>query len=313
MHDQLVQGWVAVDEGGEGIEVVLKGDGEYIAETVANVYRKDVFDLGLHASGYCGFKFWDLGDALRSFTNLSVHLKVDDSLIAQVEQEKIESIFDESLPLIFLHIPKTAGTSFRLAANDIFNQDAVWLDYGPESESTTPEVMATVHGGSKESLLKQLKENKVKFYSGHFTVEDYLSLFGRQARWCTFFRDPVQRVLSDYKHVVRNYGVKKSLEEFCQLEWQKNEQYKCARGLSLKDFYFIGLTEEYDRSIKVFNALTGLSVPYLEMNKGKPSIAEAHQDTNEIMALIRRCNQQDIEFYEQAREEFECRAQKLGV
>ena len=43
--------------------------------------------------------------------------------------------------LLFVHIPKTAGTSFRLAAQQFYGENNVFFDYGLESVETSKEIL----------------------------------------------------------------------------------------------------------------------------------------------------------------------------
>ena len=45
-------------------------------------------------------------------------------------------------PIIYLHIPKTAGTSFRMSAEQYFGPDQVLNDYGEESPNTSEDIRA---------------------------------------------------------------------------------------------------------------------------------------------------------------------------
>lgn len=89
----------------------------------------------------------------------------------------------------FLHIPKTAGTTFMAA-----------LDRQFQTEQVCP-------GKLWRDLLRLNAADLSRFrlFRGHFynLLQPYL---GRQVRTLTFLRDPIERALSHYAHVVREPG-----------------------------------------------------------------------------------------------------------
>jgi hypothetical protein len=83
--------------------------------------------------------------------------------------------------LFFLHIPKTAGTSFR--------EYLEWF-FAP----------AQICKGFSESSINHLAgiERPVKsFYSGHVTF-DYIDYFFKEYEWLTVLRNPVSRTVSQF-------------------------------------------------------------------------------------------------------------------
>ena len=45
-----------------------------------------------------------------------------------------------NFPLFFIHIPKTAGSSFRVAAEQYFGSEATYFDYGNGSKETSESI-----------------------------------------------------------------------------------------------------------------------------------------------------------------------------
>jgi len=46
--------------------------------------------------------------------------------------------------ILFIHIPKTAGTSFRVAAEKYFGEDNTFYDYSAKSPETSAEILENV-------------------------------------------------------------------------------------------------------------------------------------------------------------------------
>jgi len=96
---------------------------------------------------------------------------------------------------VFVHVPKTAGTSFRTAMEDSFGLEAMAFDYGPDSPKTSPLVRDLVYReDNPERLWSELQAGGVRILSGHVRAERYV-------RYCdpenimVFLRDPIQRLV----------------------------------------------------------------------------------------------------------------------
>jgi hypothetical protein len=205
---------------------------------------------------------------------------------------------DDYQPLIFIHIPKTAGTSFRSAAEQFFGRTAVARDYGKGNLATTALVRQTTYLGRTDALYPHMYAQGIRMLTGHFPANRYLHPFGCGARWCTFLRDPVQRVISEYKHVVRHRSYTESLEEFCQSPPQRNKQIRMLEGLEPHAQFFIGITEWYRQSIEAFNRIAGTDLPYLEENMTRSGPAIRHKAPRKTLRLIRESNAEEVAFYQ---------------
>ena len=94
------------------------------------------------------------------------------------------------LILISLHIPKTAGTSFRNILKSVYGENqVVRFDISR---------MGVVR--MNENVYQKSKLPNVKVIHGHFTFQDLSGSFTLPETYklITWMRDPVKRVISNY-------------------------------------------------------------------------------------------------------------------
>lgn len=207
--------------------------------------------------------------------------------------------------MIFIHIPKTAGTSFRLGASDYFGPEHELRDYGKDIKATSPLVNRLVHKRKDyEAFRKKVDQQGITFITGHFPSKRYLPYFDK-GTFVTFVRDPVQRVVSEYKHAVRLNGLKEPLSVFCRRPRQINRQWWFVRAIGIDNMAFIGLTERYERSIECINRIFHTNIPVLKKNLGKNAIEETHCLESKDADLIKSLNCDDMELYEAVKKRFE--------
>jgi|GEM_PF-4667221 len=151
-------------------------------------------------------------------------------------------------PIIYLHIPKTAGTSFRVSAEEYFGEHNILRDYGADSSNTSADII--------ESLL-----------CGHFSLPRYSEVFP-DSPIMTFFRNPVNRVVSEFVHFTNHYGYTETLEE-------------------------------------MFNQRYGTELKMTELNIGTYSPRSVVKPTAKQIEEILHLNQADLTLYKQALEFFD--------
>ncbi len=200
-------------------------------------------------------------------------------------------------PYIFVHIPKTAGTSFRLAADRYFGNSRVCRDYGPKSPETSEIVKHWITGAQdKWNFKKAFEKSGYQFLTGHFHAAAYAPLFGT-CRMVTFVREPLQRLVSEYNHMVRNYGYKKSFEEFYRSPHNINRQQRILGQLPWAAIGFIGLTERYEQSLSLLNQKYGLDIPNCRENLGRDGLGELYEIPADHEDELCRLNADDIALY----------------
>ena len=169
----------------------------------------------------------------------------------------------------FVHIPKTAGTSFRLAAEREFSPQRVVYDYGAQSPVTSPCIQQYLYGEGdqdKAALYAHCREHGVKLFAGHRPATRFLDGVG-VGNIITFVREPLERVFSQYLHFKRHQGFEGSFREFFSVPSRRNGQANMLRGIPLRALGFVGITERYRQSLRMINQRYGWRLRHKRANR----------------------------------------------
>lgn len=223
------------------------------------------------------------------------------------------------MTLVFVHIPKAAGTSLKNAITDKVGSDNIYFDY------CRPLAKGNLHR-KVDCLLSSMtaRSRTEKFIFGHFLVGKYANFNGycfkrrREVAYATFLRDPLQRAISHFffwkRTAVNGHQIwerftqeKWSLEQFLLFKEYTNFQAKFLWRFPLSQFDFIGLTEHFDDSVKmlgdVFPLLENLPTK-VENNNPKNAVGINYRIDSHLAAEFRCRNQLDYALYDQAVEIF---------
>jgi Sulfotransferase family len=215
--------------------------------------------------------------------------------------------------LISVHIPKTAGSSFREALQENF-ADRLYLDYTDRPLSTnTKDHLRRFSNKCKLRAFRGRFQKQYDAAHGHFIADKYAFL-GGDARHAVFFRDPVDRVISHYRHRMRNPSpidpVNKLLhddhmpvEAFSELPSQQNLYATFLGNMPVEKFDFVGLTEEYGKSLKLAEEIFAIQMPHFEGNVGGGKPGESAADIDRKRMATAQLQNQRI--YDQARQKFD--------
>jgi hypothetical protein len=203
-------------------------------------------------------------------------------------------------PYFFVHIPKTAGTSFRIAVQQAFPKRVVY-DYGKASPHTWEPIKSVYEGKlGLAQVAEALLSEGVVMLGGHVAFNKYADLFEPQ-RVLTILREPVSRVVSEYEHT-RRQGFTGTLLEFANKPRNRNLQTRLLRGVALEEFGLVGLTERYNESIELLRGLTGWDVAALAMNRNPETKAAkaGYELSRQDLATLRKLNRLDVKLYAEA-------------
>ncbi len=214
------------------------------------------------------------------------------------------------IELISIHIAKTGGRSFY----EILKQQ-----YGDSLDPRYKRVHYFPRKNYHNKLINRIPEN-TKVLHGHLFFEHVKEIYERfNPKIITWFRDPVERVISNYYYLMgrlreddQHPQFKKkdfTLVEYAQ-DSLKNKMSRYLNGIDLEELFFFGFLENFDDGIIMLSDKLGWKYPIEEVhiNESKESvnysdIATQRSDINEeIREIIKELNQEDIELYKRARE-----------
>lgn len=232
--------------------------------------------------------------------------------------------------LLFLHIPKTGGTTF----NHILYQNFA------HSEQFKINPVDKKVSFDLYNVLSDRKKDRIKLFRGHFYYGIHDKLDISNYRYVTIVRDPVKRIISHYfysknfqKHYLYetlnsnntssfdyfsgkfNFEVingqtaqiagfdpdQSNLDRVDIIKYlYSNELYEKAIANIEKDFSFVGLTEQFDQTLLLLNYLhefNNFTLHYSRKNVAKKiNISKKIRD-NEIDIIISN-NLLDIRLYQ---------------
>lgn len=225
--------------------------------------------------------------------------------------------------IIFLHIPKTAGSTLRSVFEEQYNPESRYLISA--GNTLPPEYQYQV---AKKSLIninnKALDE--IKFVYGHLPFDpSYFS--NKHVRYSAFMREPISRVISSYNYIlttphhplypfVKNlsiveYAGNKNLQlDNLQLRIISGKTYgdinetdlEKAKNNIAKNFSFIGITEHFELSLllmkKKLNWTDYPSYKNINITSSKKSVSD------EEVKKLKDIYKYDIQLYSFALENF---------
>lgn len=161
--------------------------------------------------------------------------------------------------LISMHLPKVAGSSFRAFLEEVYKDD---LRCMYKAEETAPRLVPKL----------KLAEH-IRCVHGHFQADSYDKHLPGAVK-ITWMRHPVERVVSSYFQYLRNPESADedefnktlindgwSLLEFARNKSIINQIRWYFNAVPLDDFLFIGISEEFDASMRLFCHLMGIDAP----------------------------------------------------
>ena len=199
--------------------------------------------------------------------------------------------------LLFLHIPKTAGSTFQFILENTFGVNACHSNHSKKKIFTRDDL----------TFARKLFPN-MKSLAGHNLV-DPLSLGATDAFHLTFLREPVARVFSYYQDHLLS-GNKISFEDFLRgdigldnlhVRLMTGEQNLDKAKKYLERCDFVGLTEKFDLSLHVLQKLSPLPLNLnYKRRRSAPSdeVKKKLESDLRMVELALAHNQLDLQLYD---------------
>ena len=216
---------------------------------------------------------------------------------------------------ISVHVPKTAGTSFRHYLEAVFGEQLI-ADYRskPLDEEYTERAIdnSNQDAATFQYICDQLNTADVCVH-GHFFPAKYLAVFP-EAKLIGWTRDPAQRLMSHYQYWRQNpqpdhHIARRVLEnnlsftEFVELEVMQNINSRFFGHLRASRFDSIGISERYEDSIQAMCRRFGwppLSAGDIKEARRNPlKEGMEYTLTKADIARVRELNAQDYSLYEE--------------
>jgi len=240
---------------------------------------------------------------------------------------------DKPRSVIFLHLPKTAGTTLNNIINRQYRDDEIYASGAIVQDSVAQ--LKAMEIGERE---------KIRIFIGHmgFGLHDLLA---PPTTYFTILREPIDRVISFYYYVQRNgahylhdYVLNDdvSLDEFLTSKatlmtdnfqvrlisgvWNDIPYGECTRETleqakkNLQDsFAVVGLTEEFDQTLLLLKRALGWDNIYYMRHNVTKNRPQKDVLSPETMALLRSHNELDLELYAFAKTLFAEQVERQGA
>jgi hypothetical protein len=227
--------------------------------------------------------------------------------------------------LVFDHIPKTAGTTFRRSyLTAALPASERWILGGGETNARDRERFLS---------LPSAQRDRIRVVAGHDAESMRPQLPG--ARFITVVRDPVQRAISSYLHArfheggeklwpdVREQGM--SLEQFAQQYISSNYQSRIVLGDDyerldpdrirhrLRDRYsLVGYTEAFDEFVYLLHEIEGLPLANYG-NRLVRAERESYVPSATDLESVQRSHAIDALLHQIVKEDFQSRIDALSA
>jgi hypothetical protein len=214
--------------------------------------------------------------------------------------------------VVFMHVPKTAGTSVRVALEQAMTDHVILRDYGPGAISTS-ELDDLVHKSGRIADFRKVfaQGDRGILLSGHFPrpragdrrrrgAALYWGTFHAES-FVAFVRDPVDRVISEFAHFVNQANFAGSFEDFLAIPLRVNHTSRLLADVDLDSFGFIGFMEEFEASLAALGEYIGAPLPAIKTNIGTYGSVDAAALREKYRDSILELGRADADLYEKLR------------
>lgn len=201
-------------------------------------------------------------------------------------------------PILFIHIPKTAGTSLNASAEASLGKEAIEKDYGAAAPHTSPLVREYIYDTDtldQFGFFQALQNQRRTWLTGHFNADRYIQFAGCE-NTVSVVREPVERVISEYLYRRREGTTEQSLQEFYRSPAETNKQYCMLGQFPWQAFHFVGTQERYRDCLKFLSG--SLDMPFTLEEKNRRPDQSGLQISDAVKTDIAAWNERDSLFYQ---------------
>jgi hypothetical protein len=210
---------------------------------------------------------------------------------------------DFMVELIFLHLPKTGGSSFL---------EVLKFSYGDKHvrHFERDECLELQSQGLK---ISEVIGPEVRVIHGHIRFKEVKDIYKKQRpKLITFFREPVERVVSNYnwwKHTLKDnpahpaYSHRNdSLSSYVGSKDTQNKMSYFLRGCSLKDFTYIGFLDSFENDLQEIKKLFAWPEPPKFHEKKAENFSPKSKEPldDDLLKKIKKLNKRDLVLYQKA-------------
>lgn len=233
-------------------------------------------------------------------------------------------------PLLFVHIPKTAGSTLHSILSQQYLRNRTLVTSDPRD--------SLIRGGNRSNV----EDCPFDLIIGHCPVGMHEIL--PTLKYASCVRDPAKRIISHYYHVKASSGHrlheviqarKISLKDYVESDLTNEISNGMVRMLSgmrdpirgevteavfdqalemvQKHFVFVAVTERFDESVLALRKILGISTPYYITKKVGKYPGDRSEVTPELIDLIRQRNDFDQQLYEHVCGLLDQKMARLGI
>ncbi|WP_395343288.1 glycosyltransferase family 2 protein [Ningiella sp. W23] len=213
--------------------------------------------------------------------------------------KRSSKVLNTAKPLVFVHIPKTAGTSLIKNLAQAYHSGEILYDYGENSKRTSDLILKHCYHSND---LDSLASVDISLIAGHFYAKKYIKITAPE-NVVTFVREPIERVISEFKHFQRHHSYTGTLIDFAKKKRNRNVMSKFLSTHNWKDFGFVGVTEQYNASVEILQRFISKDIEISKLNTAPE--AQSVEVDNETLGVIQALNRADTQLYNEVKTYFE--------